>query len=165
MELRVKVLICLLPVFLVCPAWAGQNQPRDSSLYWEKIRRAADRIYSGPNVDLSFNTGIRRDDSRAEPYTEIEMKIPFFSASERQKMKESKLAFLEKAAGVLQKMDKARAELEVLEEKRSVLKQTLIQSGAKGIDQYFQLRQKQCQLRAKIRQCRRHLNSMIEMGK
>ena len=173
------VLLPALAVLLAASASAGGPDPagggpvnatttvRGTAFreYWPRVKAAAERIYSGANVDVSLNSGVRRVDSEPEPYAEVELKVPFFSASERRKRSESKMAFLRRAAKVLRQLDAARRKLRVLAEKERVMRQTMIQAGKKGIDAYFKIRERQSKLRAQAAACRRRIEAMIEEGR
>lgn len=133
--------------------------------FWPRVKAAAERIYSGSNVDVTLNSGVRRVDSEEEPYAEVELKVPFFSASERRKRSESKMAFLRRAAKVLRQLDAAKRKLRVLAEKERVMRQTMIQAGKDGIDAYFKIRERQSKLRARAAACRRRIEAMIAEGR
>lgn len=172
-----RALICALILSLLVgpvavPAASGGPEnataPGRSSAfreYWFRVRAAAERIYSGANVEVSLNSGVRRVDSEEEPYAEVQLKVPFFSASERRKRSESKMDFLDRAAKVLRKLDKARRQLRVLSEKERVMRQTMIQAGKDGIDAYFKIREKQSKLRARASSCERRIEAMIAEGR
>jgi hypothetical protein len=169
----------LLAALLVAPARAGGPDPAKGGIvnataavsgsafreYWPRVRAAAERIYSGANVDVTLNTGVRRVDAEEEPYAEVELKVPFFSASARRKRSESKMAFLRRAAKVLRQLDAARRKLWVLAEKERVMRQAMIQAGKDGIDAYFKIRERQSKLRARAAACRRRIEAMIAEGR
>jgi hypothetical protein len=167
-----------LGILFAAPARAGGPDPAKASLvnatttvcgsafrkYWPRVKAAAERIYSGANVDVTLNTGVRRVDAEEEPYAEVELKVPFFSASERRKRSESKMAFLRRAAKILRQLDAARRKLRVLAEKEQVMRQTMIQAGKDGIDAYFKIRERQSKLRARVEMCERRIEAMIAEG-
>jgi hypothetical protein len=174
-SLFVAALLAALAVLLPVSACAGGPDPAGGNLvnataavrgsafreYWPRVRAAAERIYSGANVDVTLNSGVRRVDAEEEPYAEVELKVPFFSASERRKRSESKMAFLRRAAKVLRQLDAARRKLRVLAEKERVMRQSMIQAGKDGIDAYFKIRERQSKLRARAAACRRRIEAMI----
>ena len=176
--LIMAVALPALGVLFAASARAGGPDPANGGLvnatttvrgsafrkYWPRVKAAAERIYSGPNVDVTLNTGVRRVDAEEEPYAEVELKVPFFSASERRKRSESKMAFLRRAAKILRQLDAARRKLRVLAEKEQVMRQTMIQAGKDGIDAYFKIRERQSKLRARVEMCERRIEAMIAEG-
>lgn len=177
--LLIAAALASLAILFAAPASAGGPDPAGSGLgnaskavrgsafrkFWPRVKAAAERIYSGSNVDVTLNSGVRRVDSEAEPYAEVELKVPFFSASERRKRSESKMAFLRRAAKVLRQLDAARRKLRVLAEKERVMRQTMIQAGKDGIDAYFKIRERQSKLRARAAECERRIEAMIAEGR
>ncbi len=129
--------------------------------YWPRIEAAAEGMYGG--VDISITPTLGMEDQK--PYAEVELKVPYLSASKRRSKKKDKIKFLNKASDLLKKLALAKRKKKILVEKAKVMKQTLMQAGQSGINEYFKIKTKLAEKKTEIVQYRRKLKNMIKEGR
>ena len=131
-----------------------------SEEYWEQLKNKADKIYQGLDLNFDVTAGVTKD-TNEETAGELKFTIPLYSSSEKRVKRDEKQAFLDKGAELIRDIEVNQEYLQFLEQEEKIKQATVYEQGAKGAEQYFDLKKQIIETRAGIREAERKLESML----
>lgn len=142
-------------------AWADNTEAE----YWRQLKRTANHCYDRWLVDVTLGGGLEQREyetgQQTAPYGVFRLTVPLYSVEKRMSAQEKKSKYLEHGAEVLKKYSQAAQMQLIQQEKADVLKATVVQDGAQGIDAYFKIREDAVKAQSEVDESQRVLEAFI----
>lgn len=132
--------------------------------YWVRLKKKADKLYSGIDLNVEVSTGIyKRDDALDdnEYNGEIKVKVPIYSKDDKRAKEEKKRQFLDKGAELLKSLEISVNKMGIAREREEMLKAVMLEEGMKSIEAYHKAREEKIIINADIDELVRKLEVML----
>ena len=137
---------------------------KDIAAYWTSIKKKADKMYSGLDLDVEIATGLYKRDDALDNNNyngEIKIKVPIYSKEDKRAKEEKKRQFLDKGAELLKNLEIDVNKMYIVKEREGMLKATIMEDGMKSIEAYQKAREDKIVLMAEIDELVRKLEVML----
>lgn len=144
--------------------WAEDKIDQQVEIYWKQVKKRADELYGGLNMDVKINAGVERrldTTGKYNQYSDFSLCVPLYSQKDKQDINEKKQAFLKEYAELIGKYEQDERLVPVLREKAKVMKVLIKDAGIKEASSYFEVVTAIVERESEIRELKRKLGAVV----
>ena len=142
---------------------AGNLFCTSSAEYWSQLKKKADKIYKGMDMNFTLNLSMADySDTEDNKGGKVSVSVPLYSSSDKRGKADEKRTFLKEGADLIKDYEVNANIIGVLEEQIKLKKATMYEEGAAGIEAFIKLQSSLVEAKAGKTEAERKLEAMLK---